>query len=107
MKLVFMHSDGIGSSRILLSHELSEIFPNGYHIALPDRSVGIVAPSGTSEAELKELKQTVRSMHRKATTPMSGQLYTPENFSLPVDWLKPKDEEFSKVLIDHTCGSIG
>ncbi len=34
--LCFMNGDGIGSSRILLSKELTKAFPDGYYLAFPD-----------------------------------------------------------------------
>jgi hypothetical protein len=37
-----MNSDGIGSSRVVLSNELVKAFPNGYYLAFPDRSCGLV-----------------------------------------------------------------
>ncbi|MFC0516015.1 hypothetical protein ACFFGT_17465 [Mucilaginibacter angelicae] len=105
--LVFMHSDGIGSSRILLSHELSKAFPEGYYVAFPDRSCGLVMSSAVSGDELKEIKQLINNMYKNATTAMSGQLYTSGNFLLPAEWLLPMDEDFSNTLIDKARKAIG
>lgn len=105
--LVCMHSDGIGSSRILLSHELIRAFPEGYYMALPDRSCGLVISSSINEEELKEIRQIVRNMYENATTAMSDQLYTSEYFSLPVDWVWPLDGDFSKTLVDETRKAMG
>src|SRR5690349_11763234 len=38
--IIFCNEDGIGSSRILFSKELSQGFPEGYYVAMPDRAVG-------------------------------------------------------------------
>lgn len=103
----FVHSDGIGSSRILLSHELSNIFPNGYQIALPDRSVGVVVPNGLSAQDLIEVRQMISDMYKKATTPMSNQLYNAEWFSLPTNWLTPIDNDFSLQLVDQSREATG
>ncbi|PWK78326.1 hypothetical protein LX99_02168 [Mucilaginibacter oryzae] len=105
--LVFMHADGIGSSRILLSHELSAIFPDGYRVALPDRSVGMVVPNRINQHDLKEVKQIIKGMHQTATTSMSGQLYDAEWFALPAGWLKPVDDAFSDRLINESRSAIG
>ncbi|MEO3403282.1 hypothetical protein AAFN85_05235 [Mucilaginibacter sp. CAU 1740] len=105
--LAFVHGDGIGSSRILLSNELSNIFPNGYQVALPDRSVGIVVPNGINLQEMKEVKQMTNDMYKKATTPMSGQVYNSEWFSLPEKWLMPVDKDFASALINQSRETIG
>jgi hypothetical protein len=33
-----MYPDGLGPSRLLLTHELERVFPNGYQVALPERN---------------------------------------------------------------------
>jgi hypothetical protein len=60
--LCIMNSDGIGSSRILLSNELTKAFPNGYYVALPDRSSGLVIASDITDKDLKEIKDMVKRM---------------------------------------------
>jgi len=99
--LVFLHSDGIGSSRVLLNYELSKAFPEGYYIALPDRSCGLVIPKTLSNKHLTEIKELVGSMYKDATIPMSEELYSPESFSIPKDWLAPIDKDFSNTLVDE------
>jgi len=99
--IAFMNSDGIGSSRILLSNELTRAFPNGYYVALPDRSCGLIIPKGIEEKELKEIKFQVTKMHKTATTAMSGQLHSSNEFTLPDDWAKPIDEGFSIILTNE------
>lgn len=98
--IAFLNSDGIGSSRILLSEELSQGFPEGYYLALPDRSCGMVISKNITSEELSEAKQMVLDMFSKATTPMSGALHEPHEFALPKKWLAAIDLEFSKVLVE-------
>ncbi|SRR6266536_945556 len=69
--LCFMNRDGIGSSRVLLSNELTKAFPNGYYLAFPDRSCGLVIAKDISEKELKEIKNMIKGMYKGATTSMS------------------------------------
>ena len=96
-----MNSDGIGSSRILLSNELTRAFPNGYYLALPDRSCGLVISKDIKERELKEIKDQVAKMYKTATTAMSGQLHASDDFALLEDWTKPIDEGFSIILTNE------
>ena len=99
--LCFMNSDGIGSSRILLSSELTKAFPNGYYLAFPDRSCGLVIAKDISDTELKEIKDMVKGMYKGATTSMSGQLHSASDFELPEQWTQPIDTEFSGVLTNE------
>ena len=79
----FINEDGIGSSRILLSKELSSAFPNGYYVAFPDRSCGLIIPKNINGKELEEMKTLIKKMKKGATISMSDQLYDMEDFSLP------------------------
>jgi hypothetical protein len=99
--LCFMHSDGIGSSRILLSTELTKAFPQGYYVAFPDRSSGLAIAKDISEDELKEIRDLIKSMHKGATTAMSGQLHSPADFTLPEQWTRPIDERYSDILTNE------
>lgn len=97
--LAFLHADGIGSSRILFDSELSKAFPEGYYVALPDRSCGLVIPKTIDNESLKDVKELVKDMYKDATVPMSAELYSSESFLLPKDWLEPIDKDFSEMLI--------
>lgn len=99
--LCFMNSDGIGSSRLLLSTELTKAFPNGYYLAFPDRSCGLVIAKDISDTELKEIKNMVKGMYDSATTFMSGQLHPASDFELPEQWTRPIDTEFSNMLTNE------
>ena len=96
--LSFMNGDGIGSSRILLSTELTKAFPNGYYLAFPDRSCGLVIAKDISDKELIEIKNMVKGMYQGATTAMSAQLHPESDFVLPERWTQPIDTEFSNIL---------
>ena len=99
--LCFMNGDGIGSSRILLSTELTKAFPNGYYLAFPDRSCGLVIAKDISYKELKEIKEMIKGMYKGATTSMSGQLHPASDFDLPEQWTQPIDKEFSNLLTNE------
>jgi len=76
--IVFMNSDGLGSSRLLLTEELQHQFPEGYYVALPDRSCGMAISTRTAWDGLSELREMVTDMHRNATTPMCPDIRDPE-----------------------------
>jgi hypothetical protein len=99
--IAFNHSDGIGSSRILLSHELKKSFPNGYLVAFPDRSCGLVIAKDINDKELTETKSLVKNMYKNATTAMSVQMHSISDFDLPEKWIEPIDKAFSQVLTNE------
>jgi hypothetical protein len=96
--ICFMNSDGIGSSRILLSNELTKAFPNGYYVAFPDRSCGLVIANEIGDKDLKEIKDIIKSMYKGATTAMYEHLHSSSDFVLPESWTQPIDLEFSEIL---------
>ena len=75
--LEFMNVDGLGSSRLLLRDDLERQFPEGYLVALPDRSCGLAISKSVDEEVLEELRAMVTEMHRAATTPMCPDLREP------------------------------
>lgn len=97
--LAFMNEDGVGSSRVLCSHELSRAFPGGYSIAFPDRSCGFVIPNGLLEEELADVRKMLNKTLRGASVPMSDALFRPEEFALPQSWLKPMDLHHANEVI--------
>ena len=74
----FMNDDGLGSSRLLLREDLERQFPEGYWVALPDRSCGMAISKRVESEVLEELRTMVAEMHRGATTPMCAELRDPE-----------------------------
>jgi hypothetical protein len=98
--LAFMHQDGLGSSRLLLTLEWSNSFPNGYYLALPDRSCGLLIPYGVPATELADIQQLVESMYDGATVPMSDQLYMSADFALPAAWTTPLATQSSQAVLE-------
>lgn len=62
------------------------MFPEGYLLALPDRSCGMVISKSMKLPELGEVKAMVARMYESATTPMSRRLYEPEELAVPAEW---------------------
>jgi hypothetical protein len=80
--LGMMHSDGLGSSRLLLLPELHARFPNGFHLAIPDRSCGLVMPLGLPTEDVSLFTTMVNNCYEGATTPMLAGVYNSHDFEL-------------------------
>lgn len=98
--LAFMHQDGIGSSRLLLAPEWNQAFPNGYYLALPDRSCGLLVPADITAAELAYVQEFVSTMYQGATTPMSDQLHPSTDFSVSPAWTTSLDKVLSQFVLE-------
>jgi hypothetical protein len=99
--IAFMNADGIGSGRILLSNELSKAFPNGYYLALPDRSCGLVIAKDINVQDFEETKKMIAGMYQNASTAMSDQIHPISDFALPEEWTLPINIPFSQLLISE------
>jgi hypothetical protein len=99
--IIFSNEDGIGSSRILLSHELSKGFPEGYCVAMPDRSFGIVISKKISKADSTILQDIIEKYYGCTGTAMSTDLMPPTDFVLPQNWLAPIDTGLSDWMVDE------
>ena len=97
--LAFMNEDGVGSSRVLCSYELSRAFPQGYSVAFPDRSCGFVIPNGLLEKEQNDIRKMLKKTLQGASVPMSDQLYRPDQFVLPASWLQPMDVDHAGHVV--------
>ena len=76
--VAMMHEDGLGSSRLLLREELGTVFPEGYWVALPDRSCGLAVSRALTGSELEAVRAMIAAMHAGATTPMLPDLREPD-----------------------------
>lgn len=74
---VMMHADGLGTSRLLLSPELNEAFPEGYWLGIPERGCGIVVPKSVSPDDYDEALQLTSRCFQDGTTPMLPGLLEP------------------------------
>lgn len=75
--VAMMHEDGLGSSRLLQPAGLGRLFPDGYWVALPDRSCGIAASKRLGGPALEEVRAMVEQCYTGATTPMCRGLREP------------------------------
>jgi hypothetical protein len=75
--LAFMHPDGIGPSRLLLTDWLSAKFPSGYQVALPEMSCALAFSTTLDTAELAEIQNIVDNCYRNGTRPLAPGIYSP------------------------------
>ena len=74
---LMMQPDGLGTSRVYCSDEIGKLCPQGYRIAIPERSVGCVIPNGLTEAEETEATAMVKQLFRIGTVPNSPKIFQP------------------------------
>jgi hypothetical protein len=68
--VAMMQPDGLGSSRVLMSDELERLFPDGYVVAIPERSVGMALSESAAPEHRASFMDVVRNCQRDGTTPM-------------------------------------
>jgi len=79
--VAMMQPDGLGSSRVLMADELKNIFPEGYSLAIPERSVGMALSANASAEERVGFIELVRKCQREGTTPMVNRLFAPADLT--------------------------
>ncbi len=79
--IVMMQPDGLGSSRLLLLERIRSVFPDGYNLAIPERSVGIAVSSRLTGLPLQKVQDLIRECSAHGTVPMLDGLYDPEDFT--------------------------
>ncbi|NII29388.1 hypothetical protein HB364_30185 [Pseudoflavitalea sp. X16] len=99
--IIFSNEDGIGSSRILLSHELSQGFPEGYMVVMPDRAMGIVVSKKISNSDSGVLRDLIDEYYGCTGTAMSKEIMSPKDFLLPGKWLEPIDTDLSEWMVNE------
>ena len=72
-----MQPDGLGTSRVYCSDKISKLCPQGYRIAIPERSVGCVIPNDLTESEEAEATDMVKQLFRIGTVPNSPKIFQP------------------------------
>ena len=99
--IIFSNNDGIGSSRILLSNELEKGFPEGYHVAMPDRAFGLVISKNISSTEEQNITNIIAEYYGCTGTAMSDYIMDKTDFSLPNSWTLTIDKKISDWIVDE------
>ncbi len=99
--IIFTNEDGIGSSRILLSDELRQGFPEGYYISIPDRSVGLAISKNISPTEKAALNDIINEYYGCSGTAMTKSIMEPSDFLLPETWTKSPDSDVSEWIVEE------
>lgn len=80
--VVMMHDDGIGPSRLLLNRNFEQIFPEGYSVAIPERSVGVVLRRDASDDERLKITELVEKCFKDGTAPVSPLMFDPDELAV-------------------------
>ena len=79
---IMMHDDGLGSSRLLLISDLDEVFPEGYWLAIPERSCGIVVPKSINAEDRETVENFVEHLYCEGSTAMLPGLLDRSEFEI-------------------------
>lgn len=71
----FMHDDGYGPSRLLLTGELQAVFPAGYQVALPEMSCGLALSKDAGDDGRQRVDQIVADCFESGTRPLVAGLF--------------------------------
>jgi hypothetical protein len=82
--IAFMYEDGFGTSRLLLRDGLERMFPEGYGVALPERSCGFAFSVNLSAEETGNVMDTVDDCFRDGAYPLVPGSYAASDL-LPED----------------------
>ncbi len=82
--IAWMCEDGLGPSRLLFRSGLSERFPMGYRVAIPEMSCGFAFARDLDGEPLHRIRTMIDYCYRKGTRPLSPVIYDPDGL-LPLD----------------------
>jgi len=84
LALTFMFEDGLGPSRLLFRSKLTEQFPGGYRVAIPEMSCGVAFAKDLSGPNLAEIEDMISKCYQNGERPLAAGVYDPDDL-LPVD----------------------
>jgi hypothetical protein len=73
--VAMMHSDGFGPSRLVLREALEPLFPEGYLVALPEMSCGLVLSARATDEESAKIVGLATSCFQAGTRPLVSGMY--------------------------------
>jgi hypothetical protein len=74
-----MYSDGLGPSRLLLSAELKQLFPNGYRVALPERDRAFAFARNLDREDADTVENLVERSYSGSGRPLSLAIFEPDD----------------------------
>ena len=74
-----VQEDGLGSSRLLLTEQLEGLFPNGYRVALPERSRGFAFAAELDVEDADTVESLIQSSYWKGARPLSPRIFDPSD----------------------------
>jgi hypothetical protein len=75
--VAMMHEDGIGPSRLLLHQRLEALLPEGYVVAVPERSCALVLSARATEAEQAKIHGVAVTCYQNGTAPVLEGFHPP------------------------------
>ena len=76
--VALMHDDGLGPSRLLVREFYSQLFPDGYSVAAPEMSCGLVFSTALNADEQRRVDELIRRCFEQGTRPLSPNTYPAE-----------------------------
>ncbi len=77
-----MHSDGWGPSRLLLREDLEKAFPEGYQVAIPEMSCGLVISMCLTQDEEAVVNDIIAKCFQQGTPPLAPGLFAADEVLL-------------------------
>ena len=82
--VAFLYDDGLGPSRLLFRGTLSQMFPQGYRVAIPERSCGFAFASDLSREEQSQVEGVIHHCYHHGTRPFAADILAADDL-LPVE----------------------
>lgn len=73
-----MFEDGLGPSRLLFRGTLRQMFPDGYRVAIPERSCAFAFSTSLTESEQRQIEEAIDNCYRKGTRPFIPGSFDPD-----------------------------
>ena len=77
--IAFMFDDGFGPSRLLLTGALSQQFPRGYKVAMPEMSCGFAFARDLDGPDLETTRNVIDRCYQVGTRRLSPAVYDPDD----------------------------
>ena len=82
--LAFLFEDGLGPSRLLFRQGLEVRFPEGYRVAMPERSCGLAFAQDLQGEEMAPIQRVIDHCYRNGTRPLFPTIFHPDDL-LPAE----------------------
>ncbi len=77
--IVMRRADGMGPSRLLFRNYLAKQFPQGYRVALPDRTCGLAFAADLGDEDRNQVPKIIDSWYTKGPLPFASGTFLPDD----------------------------